>query len=209
FRGDAAARGTFDKPELEEKRLVDLGNGRGLFGERGRERVDARGPAAKALDEHAKQFSIKRRKPELVYLEHAKRLVDDFFRERRPFKLRQIARALEQVVGGARRGAGALGYLLHAALIDINAENLGGAAHDAFDILLRVELEAERAARKTAAQWRGEVGDARGCGNEGKGRQRQLDGARAGALADDDVEHSALHGGVEHLLYRASEPVDL
>ena len=45
--------------------------------------------------------------------------------------------------------------------------------------------------------------------DERKVRQVEPDGVRAGALADDDVDGVVLHRGIEDLLHRAVEAVDL
>jgi hypothetical protein len=78
----------------------------------------------------------------------------------------------------------------------------------AFQFLHRVEGEADGDA-EPVAQRRGE--QARACRGADQGELGEVDlhRARRRPFADDEVELEVLHGGIEDLLHRRIEPVDL
>ena len=121
---------------------------------------------------------------------------------------RVVAHALEHAVGDAGRAARATGDLQRAVGVDADLEDVRRALHDVRQLLGRVQLQPERDA-EAVAQRVGEHARARGGADERKVRQVHADGARRRALADHDVQRVVLHGGVEHLLHRAREAMDL
>ena len=95
-----------------------------------------------------------------------------------------------------------------AVLGDFDAEDTGRAADDAGDRLPVVVVEAVDHA-EAVAQGRAHHGVA-GCGaDEREVGQRQTDRARAGALADNDVEGEVLHRRVQDLLHAPRQAVYL
>ena len=84
----------------------------------------------------------------------------------------------------------------------------GGAHDDAGEVVRAVVLEAVLEA-EAVAQRRGQQPGAGGGADQREGRQLERDDARAGARADRDRELAVLHRGIERLLDRARQPVDL
>ena len=87
-------------------------------------------------------------------------------------------------------------------------EDAGGADDDAGEVAGAVVLEPVLEA-EAVAQRRGQQAGAGGGADQREGRQLERDDARAGARADRDRELAVLHRGIERLLDRAREPVDL
>ena len=87
-------------------------------------------------------------------------------------------------------------------------EHAGGADDDAGEVAGAVVLEPVLEA-EAVAERRGEQAGAGGGADQREGRQLERDHARAGAGADRDRELAVLHRGIERLLHRAREPVDL
>ena len=120
-----------------------------------------------------------------------------------------VAHALEQAVGDARRAARAVGDRARAGGVDRDAEDAGASAR--------------RSARgRRGRSGRGGAGCRSGraaawsAGRRGWWRRSSVNGGRSsvitcapGALAERDRQLAVLHRGVERLLHRAREPVDL
>ena len=125
-----------------------------------------------------------------------------------PVDLGEVAHALEQAVGDARGAAGALGDRARARGLDLDAQHARGADDDAGEVAGAVVLEPVLEA-EAVAQRRGQQPGAGGGADQREGRELERDDARAGAGADRDRELAVLHRGIERLLDRAREPVDL
>src|SRR5207253_3950983 len=106
--------------------------------------------------------------------------------------LGEIAHAPQEAVGDARRAAGAPGDLPRASLVETHLELLRRAAHDLLQVAGRVVVEPVDDA-EAVAQGTGEQPGARRRADQREPLERKLDRARAGAVADDDVEGPALH----------------
>ena len=126
-----------------------------------------------------------------------------------PRTSRVVAHALEQPVGDARRAARAVGDRARAGGVDRHAEH-AGAAHDD-------PREVARARSGSSRCWipkrsrSGEVSrPARVVAPISvKRRQVERDHLRARPDAERDRQLAVLHRGIERLLHRAREPVDL
>ena len=125
-----------------------------------------------------------------------------------PWTSAKVAHALEQPVGDAGRPAAALGDRARARRLDLDAQDAGGADDDAGEVAGAVVLEPVLEA-EAVAQRRREQPGAGGGADQREGRELERDHARAGAGADRDRELPVLHRGIERLLHRAREPVDL
>ncbi len=88
------------------------------------------------------------------------------------------------------------------------SSSLRRAVHDARELLGRVELQA-RHDPEAVAQRVGEHARAGRGAHQREGRQVELHRARAGALADHDVDLVVLERGIEDLLDHGREAVDL
>ena len=120
----------------------------------------------------------------------------------------EIAHAPQQPAGDAGRAAGALGDLVRAILGHGEAHDARAALHDEFELLDGVEVEADGDA-ETVAKRRREEARPRRRADEREFRKIDLDRARRRPLADHEIELKILHRGVEDLLDRRIEPVDL
>ena len=118
-----------------------------------------------------------------------------------------VADAAQQAVGDARSAARTHGDFGGAVLVDGDADDLGGAGDDDAQLVVGVELQAEKDSEARAERRREQAG-ARGGGDEGEGANLHDVGARGGALADDDVQLVVLQRGVELLFEDGLEAVD-
>ena len=89
-----------------------------------------------------------------------------------------------------------------------DAEHARAARHDLDELSIRVERKPERDA-EALAQGCGDAAGARGGAHEREGLQIDPHRARGRPLADDEVELEVLHGGIEDLLDRGVQAVDL
>ena len=130
-RRDAAARGALQEADLQQVRLVHVHDGVRLLGHGRGERLEARGTAVEALDQHAQQLAVHAVQAERVDLQ----LRERGLRERTgdhavAFDLRVVAQAAQQAIGDARGAARAARDLAHAVFVHRAGEHAGGAAHD-------------------------------------------------------------------------------
>ena len=107
--------------------------------------------------------------------------------------------------GRAARAARDLGGAVGA---DRDLEHAGAAGDDRLELGVGVEIQAHGDA-EAVAQRRGEQPRARGGADQREAGELDLDRARRRPLADDEIELVVLHGGIEDLLDRRVEAVDL
>ncbi len=88
-------------------------------------------------------------------------------------------------------------------------EHVAGARDDRLHRLRVVEIQAIRRRRSGPARVPSQHRQAGGGADDGERRQLQSDRARAGPLADHDVEREVLHRRIEHFFDGASQAVDL
>ena len=119
-----------------------------------------------------------------------------------------VAREAQEIIDDAGSAAGAAGDLIGTALVDVEAEEVGVAAHDAEQLFARVVVEA-RLQRKAAAERGGEQAGTGGCADERELREVEAYAARVRALINHDVDTEVLHRRVEKLLDRFWDTVDL
>ena len=120
----------------------------------------------------------------------------------------EIAQPPQQPAGDARRAAGAGRDLVGAVGGHADAEHAGAAGDDQLEFRRGVEIEPDRDA-EAVAQRIGEEARPRRRADQGERGEVDLDRTRRRPLADDEVELEILHGGIEDLLHRRIEPVDL
>src|SRR4051812_8929406 len=205
----AAPRGALEEPALEQVGLVDILDRVGLLAHRHRERRQPDGTAAELLADRRQDLAVEAVQAELVDVEHGQRRVrgargDDAA----VAHLGVVAHAPQEPVGDTRRRAGAGRDRARAGGLDLDAQDRRAAPDDDRELLDRVGLEAGLDA-EAVAQRRGQQPRARRRADQRERRQLERHHARAGALADGDRQPAVLHGGVEGLLQRAVEPVDL
>ena len=208
-RGDPALRGAIEQAGGEEERLVDVLDGVGLLGHGHRERVEPDGSAGERDAECGEDGSVDLVEAELVDLEERQRVAGDAGGDPAVgADLGEVADALQEAVGDARRTAGAAGDLLRRVGLERHAQDPSGALHDRDQVGGVVVVEAGDEA-EAVAQWTGDEAGAGGGSNQREARQLEPDRARRGALADDDVELEVLHRGIEHLFDGSGQAMDL
>ena len=126
----------------------------------------------------------------------------------RPAHLGEVAHALEQSVGDARRAARAIGDRARAGGVDCYAEHAGAAHDDPREVARRVVVEPVLDA-EAVAQRRGQQARARRRADQREARQVERDHAGARPDAERDRQLAVLHRRVERLLDRARQAVDL
>jgi hypothetical protein len=92
--------------------------------------------------------------------------------------------------------------------LDVEAKDAGRAGDDLLQVFGRIKIEPVDDAEAVAERRGQEPRPGRGA-HEREPGQVELDGAGAGALADDDVELEVLHRGIQDLLDDAVQAVDL
>ena len=122
--------------------------------------------------------------------------------------LGDVAHAAKNAVRDPRRPARPARDLHRRVVCDLDAENPCGAPHDRPELLRVVVAEPERHP-EAVAQRRRQESPARCGADESEGRQVERECPRGRPLADDDVEPEVLERGIEDLLDRPVDPVDL
>src|SRR5207244_3067800 len=122
--------------------------------------------------------------------------------------LGEIADPLQEPVGHPGRAARTLGDLPLAAALDLDLEDARGTADDPRQVVGVVVLEAVADPEAVAKRGRQEPGTS-GSADERERGQVQGHRAGAGALPEHYRQPPLLHGGIERLLNRPPEPVDL
>ena len=210
MRGRAApARGAQEEAALEQVGLVDVLDRVRLLVDGHRERREPDRAAAELAADRAEDLAVQAVQALLVDLQQVQRGagrlgVDDAAAA----DLRVVAHALEQAVGHARGAAGALGDRPRAGGLDLDLQHARAAGHDPRQVVGRVVVEPVLDAEAVAQRRRQQAG-ARGGADERERRQVERDDARARPGADRDRQLAVLHRGIEGLLDRARQPVDL
>ena len=93
-------------------------------------------------------------------------------------------------------------------VLHLHAEDPGGAPDDRPEVLVGVEVEPVDRPEPVAERPADPPG-ARGCAHDRERTQREAEAPRARPLADHHVEGEVLHRGIEDLLHRPVEAVDL
>src|SRR5207248_2485072 len=105
-RRDASARGSVEKPDLNQEWFVHVFDGILLFADGSRDRVDPYGPARELVDDRPEQLAIDLVEAVLVHLEQLQTRVRDLLRNfAGGADLRVIADAPQQPVRDPRRAA--------------------------------------------------------------------------------------------------------
>src|SRR3989344_837936 len=175
---NAPARRALKEPELDKVRLVHFFHGRFFFVECGGDGIYSHGSSAEIFNDDFKDFSVSRGEAERINLKERERF-QRFFPHKRAFcNLRKITATFEEIVCGAGSEAASLGDFIARAVVHGDRKNLCGAADDFFDFIFGIKLKADYDARKKRAKGRRKKRDAWGGGDEGKGRELKLYGAR-------------------------------
>src|SRR3989344_1405938 len=210
FFGDrAAAGGAFEKSELHEVRFVDLLDGRFLFRERCGDGFEAHRPAVEFLDDDGEDIAVGLIQARLVYLQKRERFFHGLDVQGLFAHFRKVTRAFEKIIRGARRRPTSAGDFSHGFFVCRDAEYLCGAPQYLRDLIVGVVREAERATGEAATQRGGEHRDARRRRDERERGKFELDRARGGTFADDDIENTGFHRGGEDFFNSAVQTVYL
>src|SRR5215211_3165267 len=205
----AAARGAFDEALLEQVRLVYVLDRVLLLVDRGGEGREADRAAGELGRDRGEDRAVVTIEAGAVDLQEAQGIPGDLARdESRAADLREVPHPLQEAVGDARGPPRAFGDLALAVALDPDTENLGGAAHNPRQVLGFVMLEPVADAEAVAKRGREQPRPGRRS-DEREGRQLERDGAGAGSLAEHDRQPALLHRGIQGLLDRATEAVDL
>ncbi len=207
-RGDSAARRALHEALLNEVGLHDVLERIAVFADGGGEVLDADGTARELLDDRPEKVSVDHVEAFGVDVEHLEGGRGHFLRDAAVvLHFGIIAHAPQKSVGDAGRAAAATGDFERARLVDADVEQARRAAHDAGELLGRVELQLVDDA-EAGAQGICERACARRGTDEREGRQVDLDRTRGRTLADHDVDLVVLECGVEDFLNHRRETVD-
>ena len=209
-RGGAPARRALEEPALQQVGLVDVLDRVGLLADRDRERGQAR-PGRRRTACRRRRAGRGRGGPGRARRRSSSSSAASAAASSTTpvaAHLGPVAHALEQAVGDARRPAAARGDRRGAAVVERDAEDLRRAAHDPREVVRRVGLEAVLDPEAVAQRRRQQPRAGRGA-DERERRQVERHDLRPGALPDRDRQPPVLHRGVEGLLQRAAEAVDL
>src|SRR5439155_3244373 len=180
-----------------------------LLAERDGERRQPNRAAAELADDRAEQLAVHVLEPLLVDREQRERLACDGRRDRAiVLHLRDVADAFEDAVRDARRPTRAPRDLVCCVLLDLDVEDARAPPDDRAEIARLVVIETERHAEAVAQRRRQQAG-ARRRADKRERRQIERQRARRRALPDDDVQPEVLERGIQDLLDRAVQPVDL
>ena len=206
-RGDAAARRAGQQAAADQVRLEHVFERvLGLVDHRG-EGLEADGVAA--LDQRAQQLAVDLFEAEVVDAEPLQALGRGGGVDRRLLlHLCEVAHAAEDAQAHARRAAAAFGAQLRRHRFERHAEPHGGAQQDLLDVLVRIRLEPFEDA-EARAERRRQQALARRRADERERLHAKAHAATARPRVEDDVDRVVLHGGVEVLLQRLRQPVDL
>src|SRR5262245_24774368 len=121
---------------------------------------------------------------------------------------RKVTHPAQQPAGNARRAARPAGDLVRAVGGHADAEHARAAVDDLFELTFGIKIESHWDAEAVTQRISEQTG-AGGRTDQRKGGEIDLDRARGGSLADDEVELKVLHRRIEDLLDRRIEPMDL
>src|ERR1700722_8851886 len=199
--GDAAAGGAVEEAELHEVRFVDFLDGVFFLAERSGEGVQAHGAAGILLDDGEEQVAVDVVEAVLVNAEHGQ-CVAGHGQIDEPFgaDFGEIAHAAQQAIGDARGAAAAAGNFGAAGFVHADAQDFRGTIDDQQQIFRRIKFQAMNDAEARAQRGHDQPGAG---GGADQGEAIQLVGmhARAGPLADDQVDAKILHGGIEDFFH--------
>src|SRR4029077_7267241 len=111
--------------------------------------------------------------------------------------LGEVAGAAQKAIGDAWCATATSGDFFGATLIQLNVQDFGRAIQNDDEVLGLVEIEAVNDA-EAGAQRRGNEAGARGGANQREMAEGKRVNARAGTLANDEVDAKILHGGIEN-----------
>ena len=209
LRDHTPARGALEEAELEQVRLVDVLDRVGLLAERDGERGEADRATFELVRDRPEQLAVRALETLGVDLEQVERLCGDLARDRAVVaNLRDVADAAQDPVRDPRCPARPARDLGGRVVLDLDAEDAGGAPHDRRELILVVVAEPEGHPEAVAQRCRQKTG-ARRRPDESEGRQVERERPRGRSLADDDVEPEVLQRGIEDLLDRPVDAVDL
>ena len=182
--------------------------GAGVFAHGDGHAAHADGAAVKFADDGFEDARVHFIEAGFVDVAHGQRLLRHLLgHEALGLDLRVVAHPAQQVVGDARRATGAAGDLQRACGFDAHIHQACGADEDVLNLLRRVVVQPVGDA-KAGAHGRGEHAGTGGGSHEREGRQIDADGARLGALINDDVQPVVFDGGVQVLLDAGMQAVD-
>src|SRR5438874_3974548 len=209
WRGHPSPMGAHQQTLLDEEGLVHVFDGLLRLADGDRQRLETHWAAAEALTERAEHRTVDLVEPELVDAEDRQTVVG-----RGPIDhaaaayLGKVTGTAQQPIGNAGCAPCAAGDLAGTVVVDLDAEDAGGARNDRLEVGRRVVLEPGDEP-EAVAQRPGDEARAGGGPDEREAREIEADRARRRALAQHDVELEVLHRGVEHLFHGARQAVDL
>ncbi len=205
----AASCGPRDEAQLNEKRLDHVLDRVARLAEAGGERLHADRTTAVEVGDHRQIAAVHRVEAQCVDLEPGQRFVGGVGRDGvRTRRVGEIADLPEQTTGDPRRASRAARDLLGAVRRHVDAEQPRRAAHDQLQLLDRVEVQPDRNPEAVAKRGSEETLPGRRA-DQGETRKVDLHRARRRAFADHEIERAVLHRGIEHLLDRGVEAMDL
>ena len=144
LRGNAAARGTMQESDLDQKRLVDFLDGVGVFGDGGGQGFDTDWTTLMALDDGKQKFAVHFVETVAVDFEHLQRgvragLVDGAVAA----DLSVVAHATQQAIRDARSAARTASDFGGAIAVNRDAKNFGRALNNDAQIFGGVELQVQ------------------------------------------------------------------
>ena len=182
---------------MHEIGLVHFLDGVFFFAEGGGERAEADRPAGIFIEQRDHEVAVDFVEAVFIDAEHVQRFLSDFAGDAAGgADFGKIAGAAQKAIGDARRAAATAGDFFGAGIVHLDIQNFGGAVEDDEQIFRLVEIEAMDDA-EAGAQRRGDESGARGGADEREMVQVEGMNARAGALADDEVDAKIFHGGIE------------
>ena len=203
-----AARGAVQEALLDEVGLDHVFDGVAGLADGGGQVVQPHRPAVEAVHQGLQQLAVHQVKAHGVHVQQGQSLSGGVAGDAAiAFDLGPVAHAAQQAVGDARRAAGAPGDFQRAFVVDGGAQQVGGAADDALQLVGRVELQAGRDA-EAVPQRVGEHASAGGGAHQREGLQVELDRAGGWTFADQDVDLEVFQRGVQDLFDDRRQPMD-
>src|ERR1700721_2716371 len=120
----------------------------------------------------------------------------------------EVAPPVQQPSGDARRSAGTRSDFAGALGVQIESEYARSPLDDRLQFVRLIEIEPKRNTEPVAQRRRDQARAGR-CADEREGRKGDLDRASAWTFADHQIEFEILHRGIQDLLDRRIEPVNL
>ncbi len=203
------ARRSLQQALLQKVRLVHVLDRPGIFSESGRDRLDAYGPAPKLLDDRTQDRSIDTVQAQVIDFQTIERVVGDVAGNHlSALDLGEISNAPKEAVRDSGCAASPAGNLAGAVGLDRVTEDSRRAGENLEQGILSIELEVEHDA-KSVSQRTGQQTLTGGCSDHGECGQVEPDGAGRRALTHQDIDLLVLHRGIQDLLDRPRQPVDL